>query len=107
MNNPVETVIFPCERALVLNAIYDVLDALGLATEHVNSERGVLAVRTPEGAELRIMVDTVFPSKRTQVGITIAQGDPSDWIRIVFDELESMLAAARRGAPNLVLQRKL
>ena len=93
MNSSIETAVFPCERALVLNAIYDVLDALDLATEHVNSERGVIHVRTPEKALLRVMVDTVFPSRHTKVGIMVAQGAPSDWGRVVLDELKSMLAA--------------
>jgi len=91
--------IFPCDRALVLNAIYDVLDALGLSIAHINSERGIILVRTPEHTELRIMVNTVFPSKHTEVEIVCTQGVPSDWTHIFLDELESMLAAGNRHKP--------
>ncbi|MDD3920468.1 MAG: hypothetical protein PHO41_04790 [Eubacteriales bacterium] len=91
MNDPMGTVVFSCDRPTVLNAIYDVIDSLGLITEHINSERGVLLLRTSDQIAIRIMVDTVFPSKQTKVGIAALQECGCDWVHVIFDELESML----------------
>jgi hypothetical protein len=89
MSDQVNTVVFSSEKATVLNAIYDVIDSLGLIADHINSERGVVLVRTPDRTQIRIMVDTVFPSKKTKVGIISPQ--ECDWSQIIIDELSSIL----------------
>lgn len=93
MEDRIETAVFSCDKPTVLNAIYDVIDSLGLIIEHINSERGVILVRTSDQITIRIMVDTVFPSKHTRVGMVVLQECGCDWIHVIFDELKSMLAS--------------
>lgn len=95
MNDQVSAVVFSSEKATVLNAIYDVIDSLGLIAEHINSERGVILVRASEHTAFRIMVDTVFPSRSTRVSAVALQECTHDWIRVFFDELYSILAHSR------------
>lgn len=82
---------FAFEKSIVLNAIYDVIDALGLVAEHVNSERGVLIVTAPDKSEMRVMVDTVFPSRETSVKIADAECLCAELAEAFFDELNSTL----------------
>ncbi len=99
MNDQANTVVFSSGKATALNAIYDVIDSLGLIAEHINSERGVILVRTPDHTHLRITVDTVFPSKKTKVGIISPQ--ECDWDRVIIDELSSILTNSHNTGKDI------
>lgn len=92
MPDAIKSVVFSYDRVLVLNAIYDVIDALGLTAEYTDSERGLILIRTPEQAALRLAVSTVFPSRHTQVSIDGQPDRPLEWVNALFDEMAATLA---------------
>jgi hypothetical protein len=56
MSDFVDAIILSYEKPVVLNAIYDVIDALGLVVEHINSERGILFIRTLVSIEIFVRI---------------------------------------------------
>ena len=95
MDSAMQPLVLPYEKDTILNAIYDVADAWGLTIRHVNSERGVILLDTFEGGQVRVTVDTVFPSGATKVG-TVGGEDVPEWSAAFFDELRTMLDGSFR-----------
>lgn len=96
MDSAMQPLVLPYEKSTILNAIYDVADSLGLTISHVNSERGVILLHTAEGAQMRVMVDTVFPSGGTRIGVEDAHEVPAKFVSVLFDEISSLLDVSFR-----------
>jgi hypothetical protein len=91
MDSAMQPLVLPYEKSTILNAIYDVADSLGLTISHVNSDRGVILLRTSDVEHLRVTVDTLFPSGHTKVGVEDAREVPAEFVLVLFDEISSLL----------------
>ncbi len=91
MDNNETAEVLQYEREYVLNAIYDVIDSLGISAEHINSERGVIIVKAPESERIRITVERLFPKGNTKIGVISEDNSKQEWISIFFDELKALL----------------
>ncbi|NMA91840.1 MAG: hypothetical protein GX973_01810 [Firmicutes bacterium] len=61
---------FPYEKSIVINALYDIIEALGLYLNSANSARGMLLVSDMEHTgKMCIALNFAIPSKQTQVDI--------------------------------------
>lgn len=82
---------FPYEKSIVINALYDTIDALGLSLDSSNSVRGTLIVSDKEHTgKMRIALDTVSGTSQTQVRIYPEDSGRSfaeTWVPVVMDEL--------------------
>lgn len=91
---------FPYEKSIVINALYDTIEALGLRLDSSNSARGTLIVSDAQQTErLRITLDAVDIKNQTRVSILPekAEGAISDaWSIVILDELSGMMERARR-----------
>lgn len=88
----------PYEKNIVINALYDVIEVLGLCLDSSNSARGTLIISEPgrEG-RIRIALD-VINTKHTWVSVFHHDGDDSvyeTWSIIILDELMGMIERAR------------
>ncbi len=86
---------FAYEKNIVINALYDTIEALGLSLESSNSIRGTLIVSdTNHTGKMRIALSFDAVRKQTQVeiypvdsGINITE----IWANIVLDELSGRM----------------
>lgn len=80
---------FPHEKSVVLNALYDTIEKLGLSLDSANSARGTLIVSNAEHkGRMRIALD--FGTDQTQVEVYSEEGDAGfaeAWGPVVIDEL--------------------
>lgn len=82
---------FPYEKNIVINALYDTIEALGLSLDSSNSMRGTLIVSdTEHTGKMRIALSFDVGKDQTQVeifpedtGINITEV----WSTVVLDEL--------------------
>ena len=59
---------FPYDKNIVINALYDVIDALGLSLDSANSMRGTLIVSdTEHNGKMRIALACGLNANQTQV----------------------------------------
>ena len=90
---------FPYEKSIVINALYDTIEALGLRLDSSNSVRGTLIVSEPDRTgRLRIALDAVDTAGQTRVSIFPEDSDESisdTWSAIILDELSGTIQRAR------------
>jgi len=61
---------FPYEKSIVINALYDTIEALGLSLDSSNSVRGTLIVSDAQHTgSMRVALDAAGHTDRTQVHI--------------------------------------
>lgn len=86
---------FPYEKSVVLNALYDIIDKLGLSLDSANSVRGTLIVSNPEHTgRMRIALGFGMEKDKTTVEVYTGNGDASfaeAWGPIIIDELASSM----------------
>lgn len=90
--------LFPCDKAIVLNAVYDALDAIGFTIEKSDSARGTLTVSpasSPE-ATYRIALTPSSAAEETAVEVLSPNGEgtPDGWTDAMFDEMRAILRKA-------------
>ena len=89
---------YPYERSIVINALYDTIDALGLSLDSANSERGTLIVSdTKHFGSLRIALSGEGRPVCTQVVIFSHDSDLSlakMWSPVILDELSGTIQKA-------------
>lgn len=86
---------FPYEKNIVINALYDTIEALGLCLDRTNSARGTLIVSdTEHTGKMRIALEFDAGKDQTQVelfpedtGINITEV----WGTVVLDELSGRM----------------
>ncbi len=82
---------YPYEKNIVINALYDTLDTLGLVLCSVNSVRGELIVCDSESTEeIHILLISDERSNETEVRILVREDDVNridSWCDVILDEL--------------------
>jgi hypothetical protein len=58
---------YPYSKSIMLNAVYDAADTLGVRIERTNSDRGTILAVFGDGRKFRIMLETVYPDKNTKI----------------------------------------
>lgn len=83
---------FPYEKSIVINALYDVIEELGLSLDSANSMRGTLIVSdTEHKVKMRIAIDFGADTNQTQVVVFPESGFTKAWGPIILDELEGRM----------------
>jgi hypothetical protein len=92
--------LFPYEKAVVLNAIYDALDARSFVIDRANSVRGTLFVSSKTFPEMngRIAITPTLSGEQTLVEILTDDGaeNQSEWINALMDEAQSLIRRAEK-----------
>ncbi len=82
---------FPYDKSVVLNAIYDTIEKLGLYLDSANSARGTLIVSNAEHTgRMRIALNIGTGGGQTKLEVYPEDGDASfaeTWSPIIIDEL--------------------
>ena len=82
---------FPYEKSIVINALYDTIEALGLCLNSSNSVRGTLVVSDAQHTgSVRIALNAEGCTGHTQVDVFPENSDMSmanTWSPIILDEL--------------------
>ncbi len=90
---------FPYEKSIVINALYDTIESLGLRLDSSDSTRGMLIVSDERQTErMRIDLNAIITETQTQVTIypESTDGSPSvSWSAVIFDELSATIQKAR------------
>ncbi|MCE5236423.1 MAG: hypothetical protein ABFC62_08285 [Clostridiaceae bacterium] len=87
----------PYEKSIVINALYDTIEALGLHLDSSDSARGTLIVSDARRTErMRIHLDAATEAQtRVSVFSENADRDASDtWSSVIFDELSGTIRRA-------------
>lgn len=83
---------FPYEKSIVINAVYDTIEALGLKLESSNSSRGTLIVSDgSHTGKMRIALGFGVSANKTQVEVYPEGGSASfteKWSPVILDEIE-------------------
>lgn len=83
---------FPYEKSIVINALYDVIESLGLSLDSANSMRGTLIVSDTEyKVKMRIAINFGADTNQTQVMVFSELGFTRSWSPIILDELEGRM----------------
>lgn len=90
--------LYPHEKTLVLNALYDALDVMGMSIIRANSARGILLI-SPEASvdeQLRIELTPDARDRNTGVEIITANDCSEDnaWANALLDEIASTIERA-------------
>ncbi len=90
--------MFMCDKATVLNVIYDALEAVSFVIDKSNSFRGTLIVSSAEFPQLggRIAVSPDTTENKTHVEVFPNSNDEQqkEWIAAFFDEMQSLIERA-------------
>jgi len=90
--------LFPYDKAIVLNALYDALDGLSFVIDKSNSVRGTLFVSSKTFPEMRgrIAVSPALSGKHTLIEVFTDDGDEkqSEWTDALMDEMRSLIERA-------------
>ncbi len=89
---------FPYEKAVVLNVIYDALDALGFRIDESNSMRGTLLVSLQASANDKMRI-VISPSLREETSLVeifpLCESSKNDeLINAMFDEMDALIQRA-------------
>ena len=90
---------FPYEKSIVINALYDTIDALGLFLDSANSSRGTLIVSDAgHTGSMRIALSNEGITDETHVSVYPKDPDTcvfDTWNKIILDELSGTIKRAR------------
>lgn len=86
---------FPYEKNIVINALYDTIDTLGLCLESSNSARGTLIVTDTNHTEkMRVALNFDVIKGQTHVDIfseSIGTNISETWSTVILDELSGRI----------------
>lgn len=92
--------VYPYDKPMVLNMLYDALDALAMTIDSANSVRGVLLVSSGSVPRRggRIGVSPNLTGDRTRVEVFPSEGlvCQREWVDALFDEMESVIRGIKR-----------
>jgi hypothetical protein len=95
---------FPYEKSIVINALYDAIEALGLCLVCSDSLRGTLTVSDAQHmGNMRITLSVDGNKDHTQVDIIPDNSNVSmvdAWSPIILDELSATIQRARHTEQN-------
>lgn len=90
----------PYEKSIVINALYDAIDALGLSLDSANSMRGTLIVSGAEHVEkMRIALNLDTIANQTRVEVYPEDGVASfakEWGPVILDGIEGRIRQVYR-----------
>ena len=96
----IQSQCFAYEKRIVINALYDTIEALGLRLDSANSASGTLTVSDEQQTKrIRIHLDTAGTEAQTQVSIFSESANGSafgSWSAVIFDELSATMQKARQ-----------
>lgn len=86
---------FPFEKSIVINALYDTIEALGLCLDKSNSARGTLIVTDAEHTE-KMRIALSFDIIKNQTLVEIFPDDPGArivevWSPVIMDEISGRM----------------
>lgn len=91
---------FPYDKSIIINALYDTIEALGLSLDSTNSARGTLIVSEAEhSGKMRIALDIDIRTRQTLVGVYPEDSNASFveiWGPVVLDELVRRMKRVRQ-----------
>jgi hypothetical protein len=86
---------FPFEKSIVINAVYDTIEALGLKLESSNSSRGTLIISDgSHTGKMRVALGFGANVNQTQVEVYSVDGGASfaeKWSPVILDEIEGRI----------------
>mgnify|MGYP007033742873 CR=1 FL=1 len=86
---------FPYEKSIVINALYDTIDALGLCLMSTNSTAGMLIVTDAnQTGKLRLALGLGASTDQTRVEVFAEDTDSEfadTWRSVILDELTGMI----------------
>ena len=86
---------FPLEKNIVINAVYDTIEALGLKLESSNSSRGTLIVSDgSHTGKMRVALGFGANVNQTQVEVYPEDGGAGfaeKWSPVILDEIEGRI----------------
>jgi hypothetical protein len=89
---------FPYDKSIVINALYDTIEALGLRLDSSNSARGTLVVSDAQHTgNMRITLNAEGNTDRTRVDVFPENSDggiTEIWRPIILDELSGTIQRA-------------
>ena len=89
---------FPYDKSIVINALYDTIEALGLRLDSSNSARGTLVVSDARHTgSMRIALNAEGNTDRTRVDVFPEDSDggiTEIWRPIILDELSGTIQRA-------------
>ena len=89
---------FPYDKSIVINALYDTIEALGLHLDSSNSMRGTLVVSDArQTGNMRIALNAEGGTDRTRVDVfpeDSGGGIAEIWSPIILDELSGTIQRA-------------
>lgn len=89
---------FPYEKSIVINALYDTIEALGLCLDSSDSIRGTLIVSDEEKTwRVCITLSIAEGAGSTQVNVSPKDSDCNTcdvWGAVIFDELSATVQKA-------------
>lgn len=89
---------FPCCKSMILNAIYDTLERLGIHVVYGNSEQGKLEFKAND-SDLILAVETIYPQENVQVTLSSKSSDlDCGFADALFDEIDSTILATQKAS---------
>lgn len=95
---------YPYDKSIVINALYDTIDSLGLCLKSSNSSRGTLIVSDEQHlCRLRIGMNAFEKAGQTQVSVFPEKSVDffNKWNAVILDELLGTIQRACRGRPGV------
>lgn len=87
--------VFPYEKSVMLNILYDTLDSIGFTIESANSERGTIIVLSsePTGYCMRIALNSYPSEKKSVIEIfpDIKNNISEDLSKMLLDEIKATI----------------
>lgn len=98
---------FPYDKSIVINALYDTIEALGLHLNSSNSIRGTLVVSDAQHTgKIRIALNIEGNTGRTRVDVFLEHSADADesitgkWSPVILDELSGTIQRALQREGN-------
>lgn len=88
---------FDQDKVMMLNAAYDTLESMSVNVLYVNSESGSIIFQLDQGDPIRMMICTIYPSRRTRIDMEkMEEAGPmnaqeTELVEVIFDEMESSI----------------
>lgn len=86
--------VFPYEKSIILNVLYDTLESMGFKIGHVNSERGTIIADSTEypRSSIRIACNGIPPENKSIVRIYTNNDNTQKRLSdVIIDEIEATI----------------
>lgn len=97
---------YPYEKALVMNTVYDALEATGFQIDKVNSSRGSLTVFCKDnftlGGKIEVLPDISGNATLIEIIPKSEENEQSEWVNAFFDEVSSIITRAFKSKEDIL-----